>query len=107
MLNQAVVHSKESVIQVELFGQTFRFQYDSGDVNPDEVLEILYREIRKIENELRGSATQTNKMALLVMAALNVCLENVELKKFREQLIQDFIKQSQKIIQILDQNITE
>jgi cell division protein ZapA (FtsZ GTPase activity inhibitor) len=100
-----VVHSNESVFTVELFGQTFRFQYDAGDVNPNEVLEILYRETKRIETEQRASASYSNKMALLVMAALNVCLENVELKKSKEELIRDFLDQSQKIIQILDANI--
>lgn len=104
-MNQEVVHSKESVFTVELFGQTFRFKYDSGDVDPNDVVEILYRETRRIEIEQRGSASYSNKMALLVMAALNVCLENVELKKSKEKLIQDFLDQSQKIIQILDVNI--
>lgn len=104
-MNQSAVHSKESVFTVELFGQTFRFQYDAGDVNPKEAVEILYRETKRIEHEQRGSASYSNKMALLIMAALNVCLENVELKKFKEEIIQDFLNQSHKIIQILDANI--
>lgn len=104
-MNQPVVHSRESVFTVELFGQTFRFKYDAEEVNPNEVVEILYREAKRIENEQRGSASYTNKMALLVMAALNVCKENVELKKSRERLIQDFLDHSQKIMQILDSNI--
>lgn len=104
-MNLPMVQPEESVFTVDLFGQTFRFKQDASDGNPQEILEILYREVRKIENAHRGSAVYGNKMALLIMAALNVCQEVLDLKKEIEQILKDIENHSQHVIQVLDAHI--
>jgi len=101
-LNLPMVQPEESVFTVDLFGQTFRFRQDASDGDPKEILEILYREVRKIENAHRGSAVYGNKMALLIMAALNVCQAVLDLRKEKEQILKDIEKHSQQVIQMLD-----
>lgn len=104
-MNLPMVQPEESVFTVELFGQTFRFKQDASDGDPKEILEILYREVRKIENAHRGSAVYGNKMALLVMAALNVCQEVLNLRKENEQILKDIEMHSQHVIHVLDAHI--
>lgn len=100
-----MVQPEESVFTVDLFGQTFRFRQDASGGDPKEILEILYREVRKIENAHRGSAVYGNKMALLIMAALNVCQEVLDLRHEKEQILNDIEKNSQHVIQLLDAHI--
>lgn len=104
-MNLPMVQPEESVFTVDLFGQTFRFRQDASDGDPKEILEILYREVRKIENAHRGSAVYGNKMALLIMAALNVCQAVLDLRKEKEQILKDIEKHSQHVIHLLDAHI--
>lgn len=100
-----MVQQEESIFTVDLFGQTFRFKQDASDGDPQEILEILYREVRKIENAHRGSAVYGNKMALLIMAALNVCQEVLDLRMEKEQILKDVENHSQHVLQLLEAHI--
>ncbi len=100
-----MVQPEESVVTIELFGQTFRFLQDGSDGDSKEILEILQKEVRKIENTHRGSAVYSNKMALLIMAALNVCQEVLDLRKEKEQILKDIESHSQRVIQLLETHI--
>jgi len=44
-------------------------------------------------------------MALLIMAALNVCQEVLDLRHEKEQILNDIEKNSQHVIQLLDAHI--
>lgn len=93
------------ILTVKLFGQAYKFKFESTNIDPEAVLKVLLDEIGKIESEQQGKEVFSNKIVLLIMAALNIALENVELQQFRDKIMCDIYSRSENLIKFLDEHI--
>lgn len=69
----------EQVIKIELLGETFKFKSEETRSNLKEILSYLLKELKKVESQFPSHALKTNKSAILVMTALNISKQYVEL----------------------------
>ena len=69
----------EQVIKIEILGETFKFKSDANRQNLKEVLRHLMTELHKVEEQFPPHALKTNKVAIMVMTALNISKQYVEL----------------------------
>ena len=69
----------EKVITIELLGETFKFKADENRKNLEEILSFLMQEVQKVEEQFPAHALKTNKLAIMVMAALNISKQFVAL----------------------------
>ncbi len=70
------------------------------------VADYLVKEVAKIQNQHASQSSSVTKLATLMLAALNIANENMELKNKHSHLLKDISKRSENLIQILDTAVT-
>ena len=88
----------ENFVSIELFGHKYTFQTEEKIDDAKEVADFLASEVAKIETKLEGNAVRTNKIAIMIMAALNISNEHIETKKNYSGLLIDISKRSSRLI---------
>jgi len=91
----------EQLVTIELFGQPYTFKAQSDVSNAKEVADHLVKEVTRIETQY-SSKSSVNKLATLILAALNIANENIKLKKGHSDLLKDISKRSVNLIHMLD-----
>jgi cell division protein ZapA (FtsZ GTPase activity inhibitor) len=94
----------EQLVTIELFGQPFTFKAEADVSNAKEVAGHLVKEVSRIEPQ-HSSKSSVNKLATLILAALNIANENIKLKKSYSDLLKDISKRSTNLIHILDEAV--
>jgi cell division protein ZapA (FtsZ GTPase activity inhibitor) len=92
----------EQLVTIELFGQPYTFKTESGAINPKEVADYLLEEVTKVEDQQSSQSSNITKIATLILAALNIANDNIELKKNHSDLLRNISERSAKIIRSLD-----
>ena len=96
----------EQLVTIELFGQPYTFKTESDVTDATKVADYLVKEVTKIETQHASQSSSATKLATLMLAALNIANENMELKSKHSHLLKDISKRSENLIQILDAAIT-
>jgi cell division protein ZapA (FtsZ GTPase activity inhibitor) len=91
----------EQLVTIELFGQPYTFKAQSDVSNAKEVADHLVKEVTKIETQYSGKSS-VNKLATLILAALNIANENIKLKKNHSDFLIDVSNKSVNLIHTLD-----
>ncbi len=97
----------EQLVTIELFGQPYTFKTESDVTNAREVADFLIKEVAKVETQLSSKSSKITKLATLILAALNIANENVELKKTHSDLLRDISERSASLIRVLDAAVNE
>ncbi len=95
----------EQLLKIELFGQPFTIKADSEVTKAREVADFLVKEVSKIEAQQRASTSNLNKLAILILAALNIANENLELKKNHYDFMQSISERAKAIDRLLDSRL--
>ncbi len=91
----------EQLVTIELFGQPYTFKTESDIADAKEVADYLVKEVTRFETQHSSKSSDT-KFGTLILAALNIANENIELKKKHSDLLIDISKQSANLIRALD-----
>ena len=94
----------EQLVTIELFGQPYTFKAQSDVSNAKEVADHLVKEVTKIETQY-SSKSSVNKLATLILAALNIANENIKLKKNHSDLLMNISQKSANLIHTLDTGV--
>lgn len=73
--------SLNGIVEIDLFGTEFRFCSNNQVVNPEQIVEELRRYIENAEEQIPKNFSGKNKMAILLLAAMNITSDLCELKK--------------------------
>ena len=92
----------EQLFTIELFGQPYTFKTDSDLTRAKEVADILTREVRRVEVQQKKSGTGITKNAMLILAALNIVAENVELKKKQTNFMENVSQRAETIMKLME-----
>ena len=95
----------EKTVTIELFGQPHTFKANLEVTKVKEVADFLVREVARVENQQSGQTSNISKLAVLMLAALNIANEHMELKKNYAELLRDVTSRSEKLIQTLDSSV--
>jgi len=88
----------ENFVSIELFGQKYTFQAEVETGDAKEAADFLASEVAKIETQLEGNVARANKIAIMIMAALNISNEYIEMKKNYSGVLIDISKRSSRLI---------
>ena len=91
----------EQLLTIELFGQPYTFRTDSDLTKAREVADILIREVRRVESQQKKSGTGITKNAMLILAALNIAAENIELQKKQTDFIENVSQRAETIMKLM------
>ena len=95
----------EQIVTIELFGQPHTFKANSEVTKEKEVADFLVREVTRVENQQSGQSSNISKLAILMIAALNIANEHMELKRNYSKLMRDVTNRTSKLIHTLDNNV--
>ena len=92
----------EQLITIELFGQPYNFKAAPETDNAQEVAEVLVKEVGRIQEQQSQETPGITQVAILILAALNIVNENMELKENYSTLQQVVSKRSKMLNHLLD-----
>jgi len=92
----------EQLVTIELFGQPYTFKTESDVSKAKEVADYLVEEVARIETQHSKISSNVTKLNTLILAALNITNENIELRKNRSDLLRDISTRTTNLIRALD-----
>ncbi|NOY70131.1 MAG: cell division protein ZapA [Deltaproteobacteria bacterium] len=92
----------EKIITIDLLGEEFKFRADDDDAAPEMIADFLMKELKAVESGFPAHVKKTNKLAIVVLAALNIARQNIELKKGRQQFMSYVTGRANRIEQLID-----
>ncbi len=92
----------EQLVTINIFGQSYRFKSESDVTSAKEVAEYLEREVAKVESQQNVESTSISNLAVLLMAALNIAGDHVELRRIQTEFQEKISERSLALIEKLD-----
>lgn len=75
------MYSVDQLLTIELFGQPYAFKADEDFDRAKQVADLIVKEVERVEMEQVVASSGMRKVAVLLLATLNIANENYELKK--------------------------
>ena len=95
----------DEIVTIELFGQTHTFKADSEVTKAKEVADLLVNEVSRIEDQQSNQSSNMSKLTILMLAALNIANENMELKRNHSKLLHEVTERTTNLIHTLDNSV--
>jgi hypothetical protein len=94
----------EDYLTITLFNQTYKFKFDADKLNGREAADILLSEVEKLDVQHQESV-HVNKFVVLVMAALNIAVDNIAQRRNCQGQLSVIGSRSLQLIRRLDSYI--
>ncbi len=95
----------EQIVTIELFGQSHTFKADAEVTQAAQVADLLAEEVARVENQQTGQVTNVSKLTILMLAALNIANQHMELKRNHAALLREIAERSGSLIRTLDATV--
>ena len=95
----------DEFVTIELFGQTHTFKANSEVTKAQAVADLLVKEVSRIEDQQANQSSNMSKITILMLAALNIANENMELKRNHSKLLHEVTERTTNLIHTLDNSI--
>ena len=92
----------DEIVIIDLFGEEFRFKPDDQVENPEQVAHYLKKYIKDAEQLFANKTTGKNKLAILLLAAMNLSKDFHELKVQHTKLENQINTRISSILQKID-----
>ena len=89
-------------VTIELFGQSYTFKAESEETNTKKVAVYLAEEVKRVEEKYKSQQPQMPKLNMMILVAMNIANEIVELRNKHSDLVREISTRSSKLIQQLD-----
>jgi len=93
----------EQLVTIELFGKQHTFKAESETNKAKEVADLLTEEVTRIEGQQTGESSAASDFTTLMLAALNIAHQKLELENRYSKFTQDLSERSQRLIRQLDE----
>jgi cell division protein ZapA (FtsZ GTPase activity inhibitor) len=95
----------EEIVTIELFGQKHTFKANSEVTKAKEVADLVVKEVNRIEGQQSNNSSNMSKLTILMLAALNIANDHVELKSNHSKLLHDVSDRTANLIHTLDDSV--
>jgi cell division protein ZapA len=92
----------EQHVTIELFGQPYTFKTQSDLSEAKEVADFLVKEVTKVSDHHPNKSAKMNHVTIMILAALNIAQEYLELERNRSSFINTLADRSTALISKLD-----
>lgn len=93
------------IIKIDLFGEEFRFKPDGEVKNPEKVAQHLTDYIQEAEKMFPSKSSGRNKIAILLLAAMNLSKDFHELKLQHSEFKRDVGEKMSSLINKIDKEL--
>ena len=90
----------DRLISIELFGQAYTFRASGQVLQPEEVVDYVAGQVEKA----RAAAEAPSKMDTVILAALNIANDYMEMRGSRQDLVRDIDQRCRNLIEYIDAN---
>ena len=97
--------SLDEIIKIDLFGEEFRFKPDDQVADPEKVAQYLTNYIQEAGKPFRNKSSGRNKLAILLLAAMNLSKDYHELKLQQAELEKDVEKSISSLANKIEQQL--
>ena len=97
--------SLDKIVTIELFGVEFRFRSEGSEVDFSEVAEYLKHHVQIAEEQFQFKSSDKNKLAILLLAAMNMSKDFQELKLAHSKLEVDVYQRLASLVKKIDEGI--
>ena len=95
----------DEIVTIDLFGEEFRFKPDDQVENPEKVATYLKNYIEQAGNMFQNKTSGKNKIAILLLAAMNVSKDFYELEVQYADLEKEIDNRLSFLIEKIDKGI--
>ncbi len=95
----------EQLVTIELFGKPYSFKAKSEVKKAKEVADFLAKEVSRVESQQSGESSTASDLTTLMLAALNIAHQNLELENNYSKLRQDIAERSARLIRKIDEHV--
>lgn len=95
----------DEIVVIDLFGEEYRFQSDNQVGNPEQVAQYLKKYIKNAEGLFQNKTSGKNKIAILLLAAMNLSKDFHELKEQHLELEKEIENRVSSLIEKIDKGI--
>ena len=92
----------DQLVTIELFGKPYTFKAESEVSKAKEVADLLTKEVSQVQSQQSGDSSATSQLTTLMLAALNIAHQNMELENNYSKFLQDISERSAKLIRKID-----
>ena len=92
----------DQLVTIELFGKPYTFKAESEVKKAKEVADLLTKEVSRVESQRPGDSSTTSQLTTLMLAALNIAYQNMELENNYSKILQDISERSEELIRKID-----
>ncbi|MBI9077581.1 MAG: cell division protein ZapA [Desulfatibacillum sp.] len=89
-------------LHIEILGQSFTFETQGDREKAQKAAQFLSEKVQAASRALDGPSTATNKMGIIVLAALDMAHSYLELKESYEGFLDQIGSRSEKLIQRME-----
>lgn len=95
----------DEIVKIDLFGEEFRFKPDGQVKDPDKVAQYLKDYIKEAEGLFHNKTSGRNRIAILLLAAMNLSKDFYELKQQHSELERDVEQRISSLMYKVDKGI--
>ncbi len=95
----------DEIVTIELFGQTHTFKANSEVTKAKAVADLLVKEVSRIEDQQANQSSNMSKLTILMLAALNIANDHLELKRDHSKLLHDVTDRTASLIHSLENSV--
>lgn len=95
----------DEIIKIYLFGEEFRFKPDDQVKDPSQVVQYLTDYIQEAEGMVPNKNSGRNKIAILLLAAMNLSKDFHELKMQHAELEKDMENKISSLMKKIDKGL--
>ncbi|MFO7963983.1 MAG: cell division protein ZapA [Desulfobacterales bacterium] len=92
----------ENLITINLFGQTYTFKTESEMVRAKAVADLVVEEVDRVQERVAQQTGELPKLAVMILAALNLANENYDLRANRSELIHKMTEKSSRLMRMIE-----
>ena len=93
----------EQIVTIELFGEPYSFKAESEIQTAKAIADLLVKEVDKVQLQQSEQSSTISNLTILILAALNIANENMELKENHSKFSHKICERSTRLIGRLDE----
>lgn len=94
--------SLDKLLTIDIWGQTFNFKTEQEHAEAQAVADFFSDQITRVEDQITGKSSGNSKKGILLMAALNITNEYLELKRRYAELLEEISNRSTSLISTME-----
>jgi cell division protein ZapA (FtsZ GTPase activity inhibitor) len=95
----------EQVLTIEILGQPFAFKTDSDESSAKAVADFVVKSVDQARRQCAQKTLSPDKGAVLILTALNIANEYLDLKEKHQKLLHDIGQRSKNLLNTLESQL--